>query len=574
MTIAEVRAAAERWLADDPDPETRAETQTLLDVDDRTGLADRFAARLTFGTAGIRGTLGPGPNRMNRALVRRVTAGLAARLLEDEGAAECGVVVGRDARHGSAEFAEDAARVLAGVGITVHRCPGVVPTPLLAYAVRALGAAGGVMITASHNPATDNGYKVYWGDGAQITAPLDGEIAAAIDATGPLGDVPLADRGDARIRHVDPSVTAAYLDEVLALQLHPESRDLAIAYTPLHGVAGELQTRVLVSAGFRDVQVVASQAEPDPDFPTVAFPNPEEPGAMDRVLALAAETGADLVLANDPDGDRFAVAAPGPGSTGGLRLLSGDEAGCLLAEYLLAEGDGGSERVVATTVVSSQLLARIAAAHGVRYVETLTGFKWLARAAADAEANGGRMVVAYEQALGAMVSPAVRDKDGISAGLVFAELAAHLRAGGRSVWDALDDLARRHGVHHTGGTSVRLEGEDGDALVAAALDQVRAAPATVAGTAVVAVADHTSGVRRLADGDEQAIATPATALVGVELADGTRLQVRPSGTEPLLKCYVEVVEPVTDDDVGAARARATERHAAMTAALLDLAGLA
>lgn len=559
-----------RWMAEDPDPETREEVQRLLDLDDAAGLADRFGERLAFGTAGIRGTLGAGPNRMNRALVRRVSAGLAARLLAEPGAAERGVVLGRDARHGSPEFAEDAARVLAGAGLVVHRFPDVVPTPLLAFAVRALGAAGGVMVTASHNPATDNGYKVYWGDGAQIAPPLDAEISAAIDAVESLAAVPLADPADARIRVVDESVRDAYLGEVLELQLHPECRDLRIAYTPLHGVAGALVVEVLARAGFRDVHGVREQFDPDPDFPTVAFPNPEEPGAMDLVLALARQQDAHLVLANDPDGDRFAVGVPGRDGT--WRLLSGDEAGCVLATYLLAEGDGGPERVVATTVVSSQLLRRIAAAHGVGYAETLTGFKWLARAAARAEAEGGRMVLAYEQALGAMVTPAVRDKDGVSAALVFAELAAWLLAHGRNVDDLLDDLARRHGLHVTGQRNVRLEGEGG--LIQDALARLRGAPpADIDGVPVVAVRDHTAGVCRLADGTVEKIATPPTDLVGIELADGTRLQARPSGTEPLLKFYVEVVEPVGDDDVAAARARGRRRVERLTDVLLAAAGL-
>ncbi len=565
------REEAVRWLEEDPDPDTREELATLLDLGDESGLADRFGERLQFGTAGIRGTLGAGPNRMNRALIRRVTSGLADRLnAVAEGAAARGVVVGRDARHKSDVFADDTAKVLAGSGLAVHRFPDPVPTPLVAFAVRALGAAAGVQVTASHNPPGDNGYKVYGPGGAQILPPFDAEVAAAIDALDSLGDVPLAPDDDALLWTVDPAVVDEYLEAALALVHRPDARDLSIVYTPLHGVAGDLCVELLERAGFNEVRAVPEQADPDPDFPTVAFPNPEMPGALDLALALAGETDADLVLANDPDGDRVAAAVPAP--AGGWRPLTGDEVGCLLADHLLAEGDGGAERVVATTVVSSQMLARIAEAHGVGYAETLTGFKWLARAAADAEADGRRMVLAYEQALGVMVGTAVRDKDGLSAALVIAEMAAHYKTQGRTLLDALDDLARRFGVHATAGASVRLEGPEGRALVQAALDRLRTRPPRqVAGIDVVAVADHAAGVSRATDGAITELRTPATDLVAVTLADGTRLQLRPSGTEPLLKFYAEVVEPVGDSDVVAARERAAARLAAVSGAFEALA---
>jgi phosphomannomutase len=567
-----LRAAAQAWSDADPDPATSEEVRSLLAAGDDAALAERFGVRLTFGTAGIRGALGAGPGRMNRVLVRQVTAGLAARLqAEGEDAVRRGVVVGRDARHKSDVFADDTARVLAGAGFRVHRFAGPVPTPLVAFAVRHLGAAAGVQVTASHNPAADNGYKVYWDGGAQIAEPLDTQIADAIAAAGPPGTVALAPADDERIVGVPDAVRAAYVAACTGLQLHPGARDLRIAYTPLHGVAGDLCLEALAAGGFTDVHVPAAQADPDPDFPTVAFPNPEEPGALDLVLALAEARGADLVLANDPDGDRIAAAIPDP--AGGWRALTGDEVGCLLAEYHLADGGGGPERVVATTVVSSQLLARIAAHHGVGYAETLTGFKWLARAAAEAEASGGRMVVAYEQALGAMVGTAVRDKDGISAALALAELAQVCKTAGRGLQDVLDDLARRHGVHATAGRSIRLTGADGPALVAAILDRLRDEPPTaVGGVEVVAWEDRAARLRRHRDGSQDALATPATPLLGFLLADGSRLQVRPSGTEPLLKFYVEVVEAVVDgEQVAAARRRAAERLAAMADAFLTLA---
>lgn len=558
----DLRAQALRWLGEDPDPGTRAELAELIERSDDAGIADRFATRLEFGTAGIRGPLGAGPNRMNRAVVRRVTAGLAARLREaDPNAAARGLVVGRDARHGSEDFARDTVAVLAGAGIRVRQFADPVPTPLVAFAVRALHAAGGVQITASHNPASDNGYKVYGPGGAQITPPVDAEIARAMDGIGSLGDIPVAP-GSPLIQPVPPEVSEAYLDAALSLALHPEHRDLSIVYTPLHGVAGKECVELLTRAGFAGIRTVPAQAHPDPDFPTAAFPNPELPGVLDLALGLAGEVGADLVIANDPDGDRIAVAVPGHSG----RMLTGDEVGCLLAEYLLAEGGGGPERVVATTVVSSQLLARIAEAHGVGYAETLTGFKWLAGVAERARAGGGRLVLAYEQALGVMVGDAVRDKDGISAALVLAELAAVLKAQGRTLLDALDDLARRFGVHATKGWSVRLEGVRGAALAREALDRLRSSPPPdVAGVEVVAVADHAQGVRRWG-GAAEPVGTPPADLIGLELADGSRLQIRPSGTEPLLKLYAEVVEPVTGGDVPAARARASRRADTLAAA--------
>ena len=559
---------ARRWLAADPDPDTRAELEALLRDGDAGALAARFGARLEFGTAGIRGPLGAGPARMNRMVVRRVTAGLAARLLEVDIDGAHGVVIGHDARHKSDEFAADAAGVLDAAGISVHALPGLTATPLLAFAVRDLGAAAGVQITASHNPAADNGYKVYWSDGAQILPPLDAEISAAIDRVPADSDLPLS---AVRTSQVGDAVVDRYCAAVLPLRLHPQHTELRIVYTPLHGVAGPLLVRVLGEAGFHDVTVVPEQWVPDPDFPTVSFPNPEEPGALDLAVATARECAADLIIANDPDGDRIATAiADGDG----WRVLSGDQIGCLLAEWLLTFGDQGGDRMVATTVVSSRLLSAIATHHGVAYDETLTGFKWLARSARDAAADGRRMVLAYEQALGAMCGTAVLDKDGISAALVLADMAATLKAQGRSMADALDDLAVRHGVHLTGGRNVRLAGAEGMALVTDTLQRLQMTPPdAVDGIAVVEIADHMTGVRRGADGSEQRLATPPTDLVGLTLADGSRLQVRPSGTEPLLKFYVEVIEPVEGDDVAAARARAAERLARVTDAFLAAAGV-
>ncbi|HSK91636.1 MAG TPA: phospho-sugar mutase [Euzebyales bacterium] len=553
---------ARAWLQVDPDPDTRAELEDLLARG--ADLAPRFAGRLEFGTAGLRGELGAGPLRMNRVVVRQTTAGLAARLAQDGPPATTIVTVGRDARHKSDVFAADVAGVLAQAGFDVRFWAAPVPTPLLAYATRLLGAGAGVQITASHNPARDNGYKVYWRGGGQITPPLDGQIAQAIAQTPTPVDVP-AVAG----RPLPDDIVDAYRAAVLELPPHPEERALGIVYTPLHGVAGALAVDVLRRSGFGDVAVVDEQFAPDPDFPTVAFPNPEEPGALDAAMGLAARRDADLVLANDPDGDRVAAAVP---TGAGWRLLTGDEIGSLLADYLLEQQPGGPERVVATTVVSSQMLRRIAAAHDVGYTETLTGLKWLAAAADRAAAGGRRMVLAYEEALGVMIGDVVRDKDGISAALVLADAAAFERARGRSLLDRLDDLARRFGVHAKAQTYVRYD--PGADVAADALARLRdRTPAEIAGTPVHAVDDHVAGVRRTTDGRATPLEVPRTDLVGLRLADGSRLQIRPSGTEPKLKFYLEVVEPA-GDDVAAARDRAQDRLAAVTDAFLDAAGIA
>jgi len=536
-------AAARTWRDEDPDPETRAELDGLLDGPDGpdvAALADRFGGRLQFGTAGLRGEMGAGPNRMNRAVVIRATAGLAA-YLTDTGHRGEPVVVGFDARHRSDRFARDAAEVLAGAGFAVRLAERPLPTPVLAFGVLHLGACAGIVVTASHNPPRDNGYKVYLGDGAQIVPPADGDISADIDAVGPLASVPRAGEG---IAPVGDDLVEAYVAGALS-QAGEGPRDLKVVYTPLHGVGRDLLVEVLTRAGFPPCHVVPRQGEPDPDFPTVAFPNPEEPGALDLALAQAASEGADLVVANDPDADRLAVAVPDARAPGGWRPLSGDEIGVVLADWLLAAGSG-DDRLVATTVVSSSMLARLAMARGVHYAETLTGFKWIARAATDRPKL--RFVYGYEEALGSCVGTLVRDKDGITAALAFASLAAAEKARGRTVLDRLDDLARELGVHATGQRSLRVEGVDGLARMQAAVDALAASPpASLAGVKVTEVEDLRLG-RRLPPTD------------GIVLrGDGVRLVVRPSGTEPKLKCYAEAVVPVAGDDVAAARAQGAAR---------------
>jgi phosphomannomutase len=547
-------AAARAWRDDDPDPETRAELDRLLadekpDVDE---LADRFGARLQFGTAGLRGEMGAGPNRMNRAVVIRATAGLAAHLAAT-GHAGDPVLVGYDARHRSDRFARDAAAVLAAAGFPVHLADRPIPTPVLAFGVRHLGCGAGVQVTASHNPPRDNGYKVYLDDGAQIVPPSDAEISAQIDAVASVAGVPRTADDDPRIRAAGDDLIGAYVRGALAQATSPDSRDLRVVYTPMHGVGRDVVVEVLSRAGFDPPVVVAEQAAPDPDFPTVAFPNPEEPGALDLALALAESEQADVVLANDPDVDRLAVALPVSASAGGgWAPLTGDEIGVVLADWLLARGDG-ADRLVVTSIVSSSMLGRLAAARGVVSAETLTGFKWLARAGLDRPDL--RFVYGYEEALGSCVGTLVRDKDGITAALAFAELAAFERARGRSVRDRLDDLARELGVHATRQRSIVVGGVDGLARMTAAVDALAAAPPTqLAGVPVLDVEDLRLGGR-----------VPPTDGVVVR-GDGVRLIVRPSGTEPKLKCYAEAVVPVgADVDLPAAR----EQGDATVDAILD-----
>jgi phosphomannomutase len=530
---------AQAWRDEDPDPATRAEVDDLLARSDLAGLADRFDHHLEFGTAGLRAALGAGPNRMNRAVVRRTTAGLA-RWVHDRGGADRPVVVGRDARHGSVLFAADTAAVLAGAGLRPTVFPGTVPTPVVAYAVRELGAAAGVVVTASHNPKNDNGYKVYADDGAQIVPPSDAEISERIAAIGPLADVPVDPSG---VTLISDEVVPAYVQAAVELSV-ADARGIRIAYTPLHGVGRDVLVRVLGAAGFPPIAVVPQQAEPDPDFPTVAFPNPEEPGAMDLLLDLAREEGADVAIANDPDADRFACAVPDPSAPGGWRALTGDEIGSLLGDWRLTHDGTGPDRLVATTIVSSSLLGKVADEHGVAYAETLTGFKWLARVTlANAHL---RPVYAYEEALGSCVGGLVRDKDGISAAMAFAELVAHQRAQQGTVLERLDDLHRRHGVHRTAQRSVRYEGPDATDRARAVVDRLAAAPPTeLGGRRVTAVDDLRAGSLEL----------PPSDVIRLHL-EGARVLVRPSGTEPKLKAYAEVVEPVTGTTLERARAAA------------------
>jgi phosphomannomutase len=572
----ELRGAAAAWIADDPDAGDRAELQGLLerafgDAADARALAelrDRFAGRLEFGTAGLRGVVAAGPNRMNRAVVRAATAAVAGWLLGSAGGGPAGggpaggvrVVVGCDARHRSAEFADEAARVLAGAGLTVHMLPQPGPTPLLAFAVRHLGASAGVMITASHNPAADNGYKLYLSDGAQVIPPVDAEVEARIAALGPLSQVTVAEPGSPLITRHGDEVAKAYLDAVVATAAGSgfERPELNVVYTPMHGVAGDLMLRAMAQAGFAAPHVVAAQARPDPDFPTVAFPNPEEPGALDLALADAVRLGADLVVASDPDGDRLAVAVRRPGQgLAGWVVLTGDQVGAVLGASLLDRTAGDADpgnRLVASTIVSSTLLSKIAATAGARYAETLTGFKWIVRAGDGVP--GARFVFGYEEALGYAVGDVVRDKDGIGAALAMLRLAAEAKAAGRSVLDRYDELERAHGAHLTSQVTLRTTDQ------AAVMRRLRAdPPAELGGLPVTELVDLAAGP----PGDSVPWAD-----VLIFRLPGARVVLRPSGTEPKIKCYIEITEPLAGRSLPAARGSAAERLAPLRHALADV----
>ena len=537
---------AREWASHDPDPTTSAALLELTDLASGGDagavqeLGDSFSGTLQFGTAGLRAALGPGPNRMNRVVVRRAAAGLAAFLAEAVSAAAPGTgpraVVGFDARYNSDIFAEETAAIFTAAGIETFLMPAALPTPLLAYAVRALDCDGGVMVTASHNPPQDNGYKVYLGRhavtesgrGSQIVAPYDARIAEKIETVGTLESIELAEAGWTVL---PGSIATEYQAAMAGLvdAEHFPSRDLKIVLTPMHGVGGETAVSVLNAAGFTDVTLVAEQAEPDPDFPTVAFPNPEEPGALDLALAAAADLGADIVLANDPDADRAAVAAVDP-ATGAWRMLRGDEVGALLGAHIVARmaaGAGEEPRagVFANSIVSSRLLSRIAAAAGYAHEETLTGFKWISRVPG--------LTYGYEEALGYCVAPdLVRDKDGISAAVLIAELAATAKAEGKTIFDTLDELYLVHGLHASDQLSIRVADLG---LLDAMMNRLRVNPPEAFGGSAVEVFTD------LAEGSES---LPPTDGLLYLTRDQSRVIIRPSGTEPKLKCYLEVIQAV------------------------------
>ena len=532
----DLERAIAAWSAQDPDPDTRAETDRLLTAaaagneDAAEELADAFGGRLAFGTAGLRGKIGPGPNRMNRVLVGQAAAGLATYLI-DAGLAGGRVIIGFDARHKSDVFARDTAEIMVGAGFEALLSSGPLPTPVIAFGIRQLGCVAGVVVTASHNPPQDNGYKVYLGDGSQIVPPADAEIAARIEevAKHELRDVPRADG----YRTIGDELVEAYLQRIVSLVPPAAPRELTWAYTPLHGVGAAVVEAAVAGSGFAPAAVVAAQAAPDPDFPTVGFPNPEEPGAIDLALALGRELDADLVIANDPDADRCAVAVPIDDS---WRMLRGDELGALLGDDALRRGRQGT---YACSVVSSTLLGTMARAHGQPFVTTLTGFKWIGRVPG--------LVFGYEEAIGYCVDPAaVPDKDGISTLITVLRLAAELKAVDTTLARQLDVIDKLYGVHATDQWSVRV---DDLSIIADAMARLRAQPPSH-------LADEPVEVTDLAFGSPDLPPTDGVLLSGAAV----RVVVRPSGTEPKLKCYLEARRPLAHSrtDLPAARAAARQ----------------
>jgi phosphomannomutase len=529
MQLTELEPAVREWIAHDPDPVTRTELEALLANGDVDALHARFGERLVFGTAGLRGALGAGPNRMNRVVVRMAAAALVRHLLE-RGVRRPTIVIGFDARRNSRVFARDTAAVIASLGGHAIALDGPLPTPVLAFAVRRLAADAGVMVTASHNPPQDNGYKVYLADGAQLVPPHDVEIEKLIEASD-LPDVEIAPpSAGGHIEQYRTDIIGEYLDTVLAGSL-PDAgvSQLKVVYTPLHGVGRDTFVRAAVRVGLAPI-VVPSQAHPDPTFPTVSFPNPEEPGALDAALELARAHDADVIIANDPDADRLAVALPRDGE---WRALTGNEIGWLLASARIAETTG-PDRLVVTSVVSSSLLSKMAANAGVRCEETLTGFKWIVRPAIDDPS--AQFIFGYEEALGFAVNDIVRDKDGITAAIAFLQMLAQLREDGLTPWDRLDQLASQFGRHVSRQVSVRFDGADAGARMSARMQSLRAVPVTeFAGQPVAATIDYLA-----LEGPQK------SDILRYDLAGGGRVMLRPSGTEPKLKVYLEVVDPADD----------------------------
>ncbi|GLI30844.1 MULTISPECIES: phospho-sugar mutase [Brachybacterium] len=551
---AELRARVAAWIADDPDPVTRAALESLLEQADAGDAAaaeeirDAFSGDLEFGTAGLRGRMAPGPHRINLAVVSRAARGLADHLTGDLDLEQPLVVIGFDARHRSEDFARASAAIMTAAGCRVHLLERHGPTPLIAFAVRHLGADAGIVVTASHNPPADNGYKVYLGgrasapdgQGVQIVPPSDAQIAARIAAVGPVREIPRAEGWAV----LGEQLREDYLAAICALPDPEGPRQVRIVHTAMHGVGTETALAALHRTGFAEVHPVAKQADPDPDFPTVAFPNPEEPGAIDLALELARTLEADVVVANDPDADRCAAAVLDP-HLGDWRMLTGDELGVLLGDHLIRRH--GYAGTIANSVVSSRWLGRIAQAAGLEAATTLTGFKWIARAPG--------IVFGYEEAIGYCVLPeVVRDKDGLSAALMVAEMAALARAEGTTLVGRLDELAREHGLFATSQLSLRVtELSERDVMMA----RLRAEPpAALAGSEVTTVQD-------LAEGSAETTGLPATDGVLLVTADDARVIVRPSGTEPKLKCYIEVREKVAaaadEAGLGAVRRAAAER---------------
>ncbi len=560
---------ARAWVSEDPDPETRRELQALVDAQSFDELDARFSGPLAFGTAGLRGMLGAGPSRMNRVTVQRSTAGLCAWLRATvPGATERGICVGRDARTKSDVFAKDVIEVALGAGFRVFFFADVVPTPIVAFSLLELRAAAGVVITASHNPREYSGYKVFWGNGAQIVPPNDRGIAAAIAAAPPVRDLARMSvdegRERARLREIDPMIER-YIEVVSgSVDFEAPRRPVRVAYTALHGVAETPLRKLVACATDCRFESVPEQSAPDAAFPTVDFPNPEEPGAMDRVRALAARNQADLALANDPDGDRLAVAVR-DGDT--YAPLSGNDLGLLLAEDLLSRTTGAGIPLVLSTIVSSPVLGAVAASHGARWEQTLTGHKWIHNRAIELEREGYRYVFGYEEALGYAPLKAVRDKDGLSSALLVIDLASRLSAGGRTLLDALESLHARHGFFRDAQRSLWFDGPRADREMAARVDAMRAEPPrSIGGRKVEAFIDLARQTRWTPEGEAPYAGPGYSNLLIFKLDGGHQVMVRPSGTEPKLKYYL-----YAQSDVGEPQATARrDVRALIRAMLVDL----
>ncbi|CAK2459016.1 phosphomannomutase [Vibrio crassostreae] len=532
---------AMNWLARDPDPRTREELQHLIDEGMHDELEDRFTQRLEFGTAGLRGKVGCGPNRMNRLVIQETATGLGHYLIEHVANAKIrGVVVGYDGRLDSKQFAVDTASVLTALGIKVYLTSNVAATPIVAFGIEHFNAAAAVVVTASHNPPEYNGFKVYWENGAQIIPPHDAGIAAEIDIAS-TKPIPLMSLNDAETQGKLVWLTEGYYQTYrAAINQSPyvskdiESANTTITYTAMHGVGAQMAEDLLHDSGFHKVFSVAEQREPDGNFPTVNFPNPEEKGAMDLVVNLAKSVDADIACANDPDADRFAVAVRT--DDGSYKMLTGDQVGVLFAHYLLSKPHTKNQ-LVGNSIVSSSLLEKVAKSHGATYFQTLTGFKWLANIGMQLEDDQNEFLFAYEEALGYTIGTQVRDKDGLSAIVVFAQLVEELKSQGRTVWDLLAQISFEHGVHTNAQRSLALD-PDSPSIGS----KLRAAqPKAINGVAISVIEDLQSSLRFVIGGNTEAINLPSSDVLIYHLEDGTRIIVRPSGTEPKVKVYYETV---------------------------------
>lgn len=556
--------AITQWLARDPDSKTRQELQQLIDSNNQQELTDRFSARLAFGTAGLRGKVGAGPNRMNRLVIQETTTGLGQYLLEQVDDADTrGVIVGYDGRVDSKQFAHDTASVLTAMGIKVYLTSQVAATPIVAFGVKKLNAAAAVVVTASHNPPEYNGFKVYWENGAQIIPPHDAGIASKIDqaTTKPLTLVSLEQASEqGLLEWLKEDYYQSYRSTINGNPLLKSSNNtnISIAYTAMHGVGAEMAETLLVDAGFKRVASVAEQREPDGTFPTVNFPNPEEAGAMDMVIALGKAHDADIACANDPDADRFAVAVKR--DDGEYQMLTGDQVGALFADYLL---ENQPNALVGNTIVSSRLLNAIAKAHGAQYYQTLTGFKWLTNIAMEQQSEAHPFLFAYEEALGYTIGNQVWDKDGLSALVAFAQLTGELKAQGKTIWDKLEALYRQHGFYCNAQRSITL-----DPSSPPVGDKLRQQPPTqIAGQNVTVIDDLKTSTRFLAKGTTEHIDLPASDVLIYILEDKSRVIVRPSGTEPKLKCYYEMISdfPTSMDYASASQSAENKMNALILA---------